>query len=44
MRRILPVALIMGALAGLFVGGYLNVVNVPVMECVISLEGVAALD
>ena len=44
MRRILPVALIIGALAGLFVGGYLNVVNVPVMEWAISLEGVAALE
>ena len=43
-RRILPVAVIMGALAGLFVGGYLNVVNVPVMEWAISLEGVAALE
>ena len=44
MRRILPVAVIIGALAGLFVGGYLNVVNVPVMEWAISLEGVAALE
>ena len=44
MRKILPVAVIMGALAGLFVGGYLNVVNVPVMEWAISLEGVAALE
>ena len=44
MRNILPIALIMGALAGLFVGGYLNVVNVPVMEWAISLEEAAALE
>jgi len=37
-RNILPIALIIGALAGLFVGGYLNVINVPVMEWAISLE------
>ena len=42
MRNILPIALIMGALAGLVAGGYLNVVNVPVMEWSISLEEAAA--
>ena len=41
MRNILPIALIMGALAGLVAGGYLNVVNVPVMEWAISLEQAA---
>ena len=43
-RNILPIALIIGALAGLFVGGYLNVINVPVMEWAISLEEAAALE
>ena len=42
LRNILPIALIMGALAGLVAGGYLNVVNVPVMEWSISLEEAAA--
>ena len=40
-RNILPIALIMGALAGRVMGGYLDVVNVPVMEWAISLEEVA---
>ena len=42
MRNILPLALIMGALAGLLVGGFMNVFNVPVMEWAIELEGAAA--
>ncbi|MDE2780622.1 MAG: CbtA family protein [Chloroflexota bacterium] len=42
MRSILPLALIMGALAGLLVGGFMNVFNVPVMEWAIELEGAAA--
>ena len=42
MRNILPLALVMGALAGLLVGGFLNVFNVPVMEWAIELEGAAA--
>lgn len=42
MRNILPVALVMGAIAGLLTGGFLNVVNVPVMEWAIELEGAAA--
>ena len=41
-KSILPVALVMGILSGLLVGGYFNVVNVPVMEWAITLEGVAA--
>ena len=42
MRNVLPVALVVGVLSGLLVGGYLNVFNVPVMEWAISLEGAAA--
>ena len=42
MKRVLPVALIMGVVSGLLVGGYFNVVNVPVMEWAISLEEAAA--
>ena len=42
MRSILPLSLVMGALAGLLVGGFLNVFNVPVMEWAIELEGAAA--
>lgn len=42
MRSILPVALVMGIIVGLLVGGYLNVFNVPVMEWAISLEEAAA--
>jgi hypothetical protein len=42
MRSVLPVALIMGVLCGLLVGGFFNVFNVPVMEWAISLEEVAA--
>lgn len=41
-KSILPVALIMGALSGLLVGGFFNVFNVPVMEWAISLEEAAA--
>ena len=41
-KSILPVALVMGALSGILVGGFFNVINVPVMEWAISLEGVAA--
>lgn len=42
MRSMLPLALVMGAIAGLLVGGFLNVFNVPVMEWAIELEGVVA--
>ena len=42
MRNILPLALIMGLIAGIFVGGFMNVFNVPVMEWAIELEGAAA--
>ncbi len=42
MRNMLPLALIMGAIAGLLVGGFVNVFNVPVMEWAIELEGAAA--
>ncbi len=42
MRNILPVALVMGVLSGLLVGGYFNVFNVPVMEWAIGLEEAAA--
>ena len=42
MRNVLPLALVMGALAGLLVGGFMNVFNVPVMEWAIELEGAAA--
>ena len=42
MRNILPIALVMGAIAGLLAGGFLNVVNVPVMEWAIELEEAAA--
>ena len=41
-KSILPVALVMGVVSGLLVAGYFNVVNVPVMEWAISLEGAAA--
>ena len=44
MRNILPLALIIGALAGLLVGGFMNVFNVPVMEWAIELEGAAAAE
>lgn len=40
--NIMPLALIMGAIAGLLVGGFLNIFNVPVMEWAISLEEAAA--
>lgn len=43
-RSVLPVALVMGAISGLLVGGYFNIFNVPVMEWAISLEGAAAGD
>ena len=43
MRSILPLALVMGAVAGLVVGGFLNVFNVPVMEWAIELEAAAAV-
>jgi hypothetical protein len=42
MKNVLPVAIVMGAIVGLFVGGFLNVFNVPVMEWAISLEETAA--
>ncbi len=42
MRSVLPVALVMGVLSGLLVGGYFNIFNVPVMEWAISLEEAAA--
>jgi hypothetical protein len=41
-KSVLPVALAMGVLSGLLVGALLNVINVPVMEWAISLEGAAA--
>ena len=41
MRNVLPVSLVMGAIAGLLVGGYFNIFNVPVMEWAISLEEAA---
>ena len=44
MRNMLPLALIMGAIAGLLVGGFVNVFNVPVMEWAIELEGAAAAE
>lgn len=40
--NILPLALIMGAIAGLLAGGFLNIFNVPVMEWAITLEEAAA--
>lgn len=40
--NILPLSLIMGAVAGLLTGGFLNIFNVPVMEWAISLEEAAA--
>ncbi len=43
MTRILPTALIMGAIIGLLVAGYMNIFNVPVMEWAIDLEGKAAI-
>ena len=39
MTRILPTALIMGVIVGLFVAAYMNIFNVPVMEWAIALEG-----
>ena len=39
---VLPVALVMGVVAGLLAGAYFNVFNVPVMEWAISLEEAAA--
>ena len=42
MRNMLPLALVMGLIAGLLVGGYMNVFNVPVMEWAIELEEAAA--
>ena len=39
MTRILPTALVMGVLVGLLVAAYMNIVNVPVMEWAIALEG-----
>ena len=42
MKSVLPVAVVMGLIAGLFVGGFLNLFNVPVMEWAISLEEAAA--
>ena len=42
MRNILPLALVIGLIAGVLVGGFINVFNVPVMEWAIELEGVAA--
>ena len=42
MRSVLPVALVMGLLVGLLVGGYFNIFNVPVMEWAISLEEAVA--
>ena len=44
MRNILPLALVMGAIAGVIVGGFLNVFNVPVMEWAISIEETAAAE
>ena len=42
MRNILPLTLVMGLIAGVLVGGFMNVFNVPVMEWAIELEGAAA--
>ena len=42
MRNILPLAIVMGLIAGILVGGFMNVFNVPVMEWAIELEGAAA--
>lgn len=39
MTRILPTALVMGLIVGLLVAAYMNIVNVPVMEWAIALEG-----
>ncbi len=39
MTRILPTALVMGVIVGLFVAAYMNIFNVPVMEWAIALEG-----
>ena len=39
MTRILPTALLMGVTIGLLVAAYMNIVNVPVMEWAIALEG-----
>jgi MFS family permease len=41
-KSVLPVALIIGVLSGLLVGGFQNVINVPVMEWAITLEGAAS--
>ena len=42
MRNMLPLALVIGLIAGVVVGGFMNVFNVPVMEWAIELEGAAA--
>ena len=39
MTRILPTALVMGVIVGLLVAAYMNILNVPVMEWAIGLEG-----
>ncbi len=39
MTRVLPTALLMGVIVGLLVAAYMNIVNVPVMEWAIALEG-----
>ena len=39
MTRILPTALVMGVIVGLLVAAYMNILNVPVMEWAIALEG-----
>lgn len=39
MTRILPTALVMGVIVGSLVAAYMNIVNVPVMEWAIALEG-----
>ena len=41
-KSILLVALVMGVVSGLLVGAFFNVLNVPVMEWAITLEGIAA--
>ena len=42
MRNMLPLALIIGAIAGLLAGVFMNVFNVPVMEWAIELESAQA--
>ena len=39
MTRILPTAIVMGVIVGFLVAAYMNIVNVPVMEWAIALEG-----